>query len=76
MKVHDRVYVDHFLFEGWGTITDIFKGEILPFAVTLDIGDESGHRFKRVSLHEMSKNGVVKVDDEPKEIKMEQLSLF
>lgn len=50
IKKGDRIYVNCLLWEGWGTVREIFSNELLPVSVELDYGDNEGHRFKRVAF--------------------------
>ncbi|AJA42391.1 hypothetical protein AJ85_05765 [Alkalihalobacillus alcalophilus ATCC 27647 = CGMCC 1.3604] len=78
MNQHNkRIYVKNLLFEGWATVTYYFYGELLPYEITLDEGDEDGHKFFRVSkddIVDMTSSSLL--PEEEKIIEPEQLTLF
>lgn len=68
-EIKGRIYVKTEDFEGYGTVLDVFRGEIFPVQIELEQPDENGHSVHRVRYNEIVRGEIASNDAEPEQIR-------
>lgn len=55
VKPGERVYVETPLFSGWARVVGVHEDsrDLYPIAIELEDGDDEGHSYKRISIHDV-----------------------
>lgn len=64
---NQRVYVDDFLFKGWGVIEHIIPGEMFGIQLRMEEPDSDGHYIHRVNISQIKE----KPDEKPSDSQIE-----
>lgn len=66
---NQRVYVDDFLFKGWGVIEHIIPGEMFGIQLRMEEPDSDGHYIHRVNISQIKEKPDEKVSDSQIELR-------